>query len=229
MGDGAEGATQLDVWVRHVEPPIDTSCLDDVELARLATLRDPAQRRSYAAGHVLARRALAEVLGVAPRDLRFDRTCAACGGQHGRPVVEGAPLHVGLTRTREVVAVVVSETGPVAIDVESIDGTDFPGFPDIALHPGERESVEAGDPGDPADRPRRRAVAWARKEAALKAAGVGLRVDPASLPTPPNGIRTRLDAVGVDVTVVDLPLEVPGVVGAVALLGPGGAVSVRWR
>jgi 4'-phosphopantetheinyl transferase len=226
VDEGAVGSRAVDVWVRPVGPDVDRSCLDDVELARLATFRDSAQARSYAAGHVLARSALAGLLGVPPADLRFDRTCPTCGAQHGRPLLEGAVLHLSLTRTASTVAVATSESAPVGVDVEVISGTDFPGFADTALHPDERAAVEV------ADRPtrlRQRAVAWARKEAALKAAGVGLAVDPASMRTPESGIRTRLVALGVDVTVVDLALDVPGVVGAVALLGPGGPLSVRWR
>jgi 4'-phosphopantetheinyl transferase len=226
VDDGADGTRAVDVWVRVVGPDVDTSCLDDLERARLASFRDSAQARAYAAGHVLARTALAGVLGAHPAALRFDRTCRTCGAQHGRPVLEDATLHLSLTRTRETIAVAVSESTPVGVDVEVISGTDFPGFADTALHPDEREAIEVADR---ATRLRRRAVAWARKEAALKAAGVGVTVDPASVQTPPSGIRTRLGGLGVDVTVVDLSLDVADVVGAVALLGPGGTVSVRWR
>jgi 4'-phosphopantetheinyl transferase len=226
VDDDPVGTRAVDVWVRPVGPDVDTSCLDDLERARLASFHDSLEARSYAAGHVLARTALACVLGVQPGVLRFDRTCHRCGAQHGRPVLQGAPVHMSLSRTHATVAVAVSESGPVGVDVESISGTDFPGFADTALHPDERAAIEVADR---ATRLRQRAVAWARKEAVLKAAGVGLSVDPTSVRTPPSGIRTHLAVLGVDVTVVDLPLDVLGGVGAVALLGPGGTISVRWR
>lgn len=230
MDDDPERVCRVDVWVRQVEADVDPSCLDDVERARLEAFRDARQARSYAAGHVLARTVLATVLGVEPPALRFDRTCAVCGAQHGRPVLEGTRLHVGLARTDGVVAFAVSADAAVGVDVESVSGTDFPGFPDTALHPDERAAVEVADGSA---RLRRRAVAWTRKEAVLKAAGVGLRVDPATFHTPPSGIPTQVPGVDGDVTVVDLDLgsrlDLAEVVGAVALLRPAGAVSARLR
>ena len=90
---------------------------------------------------------------------------------------------------------------------------------------GERAHVEGTTEG----RLHRRAVAWARKEAALKALGLGLTLDPAAIETPPSGIRTRVQQGTDHVTVLDLVTTPEGVVGAVAVVGDHLALSVALR
>jgi 4'-phosphopantetheinyl transferase len=218
----------VEVWVRPVpDEVVGIELLDAVETARLASFRDDSARRSYAAGHVLLRSALGEWLGEQPGSLAFDRTCASCGKQHGRPILlQDNGVHVSLSRTSTLVAVAATRVGPVGIDVEMVASSDFDGFAATALHPDERADVEVASH---ADRLHRRATSWARKEAALKALGVGLRTDPASVQTPPSGIRTEWDGFASPFTVVDLALDVAGAVGAVAVLGASGQLTVRAR
>jgi 4'-phosphopantetheinyl transferase len=192
--------------------------LDPLERSRLAALREPTTARAYAVLHVLARDVLGHVVGTAPGQLVFDRTCARCGEQHGPPRLVGHPgLHVSLSRTPDLVAVAVSSDSPVGIDVERVAATRFVGFDGVAMHPSER-SLDLDDAA--------RAVSWVRREAALKALGAGLVVDPAALRTPrPN----RAVAVLPDrppVTVVDVPLVDDGHVAALALAAAYGTVEV---
>lgn len=218
----------VEVWVRAVpDHVVGTELLDPVEAARLASFRDDSARRSYAAGHVLLRSALGEWLGGQPSSFTFDRTCASCGEQHGRPILlQDKGVHVSVSRTSALVAVAATRVGPVGIDVELVASTDFDGFGATTLHPDERDDVQVAPH---ADRLHRRATSWARKEAALKALGVGLRTDPASVRTPPSGIRTHWEGFVSPFTVVDLALDVPGAVGAVAVLGADGQLTVRAR
>ena len=211
--DGA--VAWVDVWVRRaVDVPGGQDLLDDHEHARLASAVAPGQARAYAAAHVLARRAVAQVAGGSPAQLRFDRTCPACGEEHGRPTLPDLPdVWVSLSRTEEVVAVAVSGL-PVGVDVESGERARFTGFAAVALHPGER----AEDP----------ARSWTRKEAALKALGTGLRTDPTSLRTPPDGIPTDLGD-GAWVTVRDVPVPWPGHAVAVAVAGRADPLEIRMR
>ena len=165
--------------------------------------------------HLLARDVLGQVVGSDPSLVRFDRTCARCGLQHGAPRVVGHPgLHVSLSRTRGLVAVAVSTDAPVGIDVERIPDTGFEGFDIVATHPSER-------PADLDDRDR--AVSWVRKEAALKALGVGFVVDPSSLTTPLPGRPGELIAGHSPVSIVDVPLEDVGAGGDAG--GDGGHVA----
>lgn len=181
---------------------------------------------------------VARRLGTAPDDVRLGRSpCPSCGGPHGRPAVlaaDGVPdpaLHVSLSRSGPVVAVAVSEHGAVGVDVERVARTAFAGFAAVALHPDERPAVEAG--GFEA-----RARSWVRKEAALKAAGVGLVVDPSTVVVTPPGTPAglvrwplrppRLQAWALplpapaDVALADV-LAPEGWVACVAVLRPGAA------
>lgn len=223
-------AVSVDVWVRRVaDLPDGRDLLDDHERATLARMVPPSAAMAYAAGHVLARRAVASVVGSPPASLRFDRTCTTCGAAHGRPVLVGArDVELSLSRCDDWVAVAISTALPVGIDIESIQAVRFPGFRDVALHPDEREVVEPRTD----ILLRRHAVSWVRKEAALKSLGIGLRTDPAGLRTPPSGIPTDVIGVGaarVTVTVHDLALPWPETAAAVALAGQARRVDVRQR
>jgi len=84
-------------------------------------------------------------------------TCPRCGvGDHGRPSSSGR--FVSIARAGEAVLVAVAEE-PVGVDLESQSATG----PALAAHPS-----ETGDP----------LTLWVRKEALLKATGLGLTVSP---------------------------------------------------
>ena len=103
------------------------------------------------------------------------RRCDSCGGSHGRPTLEirgSMPLWGSLARSGDVAAVAVS-TAPVGVDVER--RTEELPDPGAVLAPGE----------DAADV----LLAWVRKEAALKAAGVGLLDDPRRLDVSRDDVR----------------------------------------
>ena len=139
--------------------------------------------------YALLREVVAERTGAAAHSLLVARDpCPSCGGPHGRPVLRGVPgtavqPFVSVASSGPVVAVAVSASWPVGVDVESFEGTGFAGFRDVALHPDEHEHVRGAAA---------RATVWARKEAVLKAAGVGLLVDPATVVVSRPGSRAAL-------------------------------------
>ncbi|HEX6056796.1 MAG TPA: 4'-phosphopantetheinyl transferase superfamily protein [Intrasporangium sp.] len=226
---GRVTAVTVDVWVRRVaDVPDGRDLLDDHERATLARIAPPSTAMSYAAGHVLARRAVASVIGSTASSLRFDRTCPRCGAPHGRPVLVGPrSVELSLSRCDDWVAVAIALSAlPVGLDIESIQAVRFPGFPDVALHLDERDGVEPGADG----LLRRQAVSWVRREAALKALGIGLRTDPAGLRTPPSGIPTDLFGDGAaKVTVHDVALPWRDAAAAVAVAGQVRQVDVHLR
>jgi 4'-phosphopantetheinyl transferase len=95
---------------------------------------------------------------------------------------------VSVSRAGEVSLVAVTDAGPVGVDVEGVGAARFTGFADVALHPDEDVTTD----------PTR---AWVRKEALLKACGLGLAVDPRHL---------GLD--GTALVAWESPLEGPGTV-----------------
>ncbi|NUR79487.1 MAG: 4'-phosphopantetheinyl transferase superfamily protein, partial [Dermatophilaceae bacterium] len=197
----------VDLWLRKptaATADVEASgpeLLDDVELARWRRFTHPASARSYAVAHALARNEIGRLVGRDPASIRFDRTCETCGAQHGRPrLLDDPELHLSLSRTPGLVAVALSRSGPVGVDVEPRAAASFEGFDEVALHPDERAPRTATAT--------ERVTAWVRKEAALKALGVGLRVDPASIRTPEEGRAAAVVAGLPPVTVVDVGLDV---------------------
>lgn len=198
----------VEVWTLPpgaVPSRADLARLDGVERRRADELPD-ARRTGFVLGRSLLRGAVASVLGTDPAAVPLDSTCS-CGGLHGRPRLDvpGAPsLHLGVSRSGPRVAVALARH-PVGVDVVAVEAV-RPSLAQVALGPAEQDAWRRAG-GNVADLAR----AWARTEAALKAAGTGLRTDPASVDV--RGRRTRVGAS--DVLLRDVPCD-PGAAVAVA-------------
>ncbi|UQX03441.1 4'-phosphopantetheinyl transferase superfamily protein [Streptomyces sp. RerS4] len=175
---------EADLWFLRVRPPADgdpaeddlaEDDLDEAERRRAAGLARRSTRHLYVASHLMLRRVLSPYLGVAPADLRLVRTpCPGCGGPHGRPAVEGAPLHFSLSHCagREAGLVLVGVAPEaIGVDVEPVSGPARVATVLHRLHPAEQAELTSLPVP-------RRTVAftrlWTRKEAFLKATGSGL-------------------------------------------------------
>ena len=181
--------------------------------------------------------AVARVLGVGSEAVVIERRCERCGGEHGRPIVvvpadRAESPHVSLSRAGDTVAVAVTFAGPVGIDIESIRAVSLAPLDPVAFGPVERAALLAAT-GPGADRAR--ASLWTSKEAVLKAAGLGLRIDPLeltmSLPGD-DGTQPHLDSwPGAPFQVDRLRLARldpgPGLVGTVAVLARVLPITVR--
>lgn len=133
------------------------------ETSRVEALRDPADRAASASSAALLRLLLEQLTGRPAASHAFVRRCGACGGPHGKPLLLDAPLHTSRSSVRGLVAAAVTAAGPVGVDVERDSATAFDGFDGVALAGGE---IASG--------PAQRCRTWTRKEAVLKATGVGL-------------------------------------------------------
>ena len=73
-----------DVWWARRADASDrlAGLLDETERRRWAAYRRPEDRERFLVGCALAKAALARYTGRRPADVRFDRTCAACGEPH---------------------------------------------------------------------------------------------------------------------------------------------------
>jgi 4'-phosphopantetheinyl transferase len=185
------------------------------ERLRAEAIAHPGARARFVAGRALLRRTLSRIAGVVPDTIDI----GAAAGQ--APVLGGALAHLRVSlshgETHEALAVA---TAPVGIDVEETCPDDFEALAAVIMDPAELNAFHL------LPAPERRAAflrLWTRKEALLKAAGLGFSIDPRSaavgLGLPPG--QGRLDAHGPTFALADLPVGP----GAVALAGQ--TVTVR--
>lgn len=146
---------------------------------RFARLQD---RQRFVAGRAVLRSILAEVLDIpSGAPLRFG------DGSAGKPVLRDAPgLHFNLSHSEELAVIAVTRAGEVGIDLER-----HRPLPDMASVARVlfTEAEQAAMLGCPASA--REAVfyrIWTRKEALLKAMGLGIAgLDPEAVPAGPTG------------------------------------------
>jgi 4'-phosphopantetheinyl transferase len=217
-------------WARPADRrPWMDALLDTGERDRLARMRESADRDRFVVGAALVRSAAACYLQQAPEMIRLRRRCPDCPRPHGKMSLPDTDLEVSLSHSGSRIGLAVALM-PVGIDVESRSGGS--GHPvDAAAHllsPREHaEFLSSPLPG----RLGTLLGFWVRKEAALKATGDGLRLDPMSVEVSPPGSEPRLrtwpgDAPP-DMALADLRPG-PGHIAALAALS-ADAVDVRER
>ncbi|MER6786895.1 4'-phosphopantetheinyl transferase superfamily protein [Streptomyces sp. NPDC000658] len=155
--------------------------LDPVERRRHDATVDRAGRGRFLVGCALSRLALGATLGVPPADVPLRRVCPRCGGPHGKVRLAPPPdesscggprLDFSVAHSGAVIGVAVCENGRVGLDVEEADvGLDVDAAARVALADAELAALY-GRP--PAARKAAFLRTWTRKEAVLKALGVGL-------------------------------------------------------
>ncbi|MFE7645612.1 4'-phosphopantetheinyl transferase family protein [Streptomyces phaeoluteigriseus] len=210
--------------------------LDAVERARHEATARPDDKARFLVGCALSRLTLGELLGLPPADVPLRRVCPRCGGPHGKvrlAVPAGSPyadVDFSVTHSGNVVGVAVCRDAAVGLDVEDDGiGLDVDAAARTALGATELSALYARPAAG-----RRSAFlrTWTRKEAVLKALGVGLHVPlrelevsapdiaPAVL-TWPEQLGRRPEASLADLTVEDTHTA------AVAVLGAGGVRVVE--
>lgn len=142
------------------------SLLDAQESDRVGRRRNPAEGEALSLAYALHRLLLARLSGLAPRAVPLWRD------ERGCPRVGEGPLATSLSHTGSWVALAASTAGPVGVDVESLARLEvLPEIADSICHPAEHQTLAGLDE-------QARAMAlmrlWVRKEALLKAAGMGL-------------------------------------------------------
>lgn len=214
------GERDVHVWTATLALPAPRTA----SLAELLS-SDERQRGARFATHVLrerfiaARGQLRELLssyvGLSPAAIRFDY------GAEGRPSLSGAAaragVHFNLSHSGDVVVYAISRAERIGIDVERVK--QFPGMQPIAerfFSPAERQQLATVPPDA---LPLAFYRCWTRKEAYLKAMGLGLAAPPGDVDVSVSP-RWSLVHFAPDA----------GFVGAVAVERPAPAVSYReWR
>ncbi|WP_116248410.1 4'-phosphopantetheinyl transferase superfamily protein [Nocardiopsis sp. FIRDI 009] len=196
------------VWWAHTSLAADRllRLLDERELARNTRFRHQADRDRHLLGRAMARLALAELVSCPPEKVTFDLVCRSCeekertgadpGGRdpHGKPVPSGPARgwEVSVSHSGEWVALAVAEGVPVGVDVERVSAArDLDGLVGYTLADTERSVWDALPPQE-------RTGAffgyWARKEALLKATGLGLSGGLRRVAVTPPHAEARLES-----------------------------------
>ncbi|WP_314223174.1 4'-phosphopantetheinyl transferase family protein [Streptomyces zaehneri] len=161
--------------------------LDPVERVRYESTVDPGGRGRFLVGCALSRLVLGELLGLPPADVPLRRVCPRCGGPHGKVHLApppdgpsgtlpayGCSVTFSVTHSGALVGVAVCRGGEVGLDVEESHGDmDIDSAARVALSDVELAALYARPA---AERQPAFLRVWTRKEAVLKALGVGLGV-----------------------------------------------------
>ncbi|MFI1936161.1 4'-phosphopantetheinyl transferase family protein [Streptomyces purpureus] len=171
--------------------PGDLAVLTAEERARAGRFRQPDRGAAYAAAHAAARRCLAEQLRGSPELIRFGRRpCPGCGRPgHGRPVVEHprTSWESSLSRSGPYWLFAATDGVRIGVDVERLRPLDTAGLNvsrlgAAVLSVSERDHLAGLEP---AARGRAFMRCWTRKEAVVKASGIGIEADLRELETRP--------------------------------------------
>lgn len=150
--------------------------LDPGERERCSRFRDHDALLRHVTGRAIVRLLLGAHLGVDPSAVRLTTTCARCGCANGKPrLAEPCGVTFSVSHSGDCVAVAIAWGIEVGVDVEETGPVDQ-GVAACVLCPDEWRPGGAGFH-----------LAWARKEALLKATGYGLSVAPSSVEfSPPH-------------------------------------------
>lgn len=165
--------SQIDVWRVEIDDSAwdaFASVLSSDERVRSGSFRHLPLQRRFARCRAALRVVLSSYVSSTAADMVFRL------GERGKPELEGQPFHFNVTHSEGVALYAVS-SGPVGIDVESVDDRreiDVEGLTDLVCHATER-SVLASLPT--AQRRVQFLRLWTQKESFCKAVGSGLRDD----------------------------------------------------
>ena len=140
--------------------------LDSGERNRAARFHFERDRDAFIASHGWLRTLLGRYLNADPRRIDF------IFGHHGKPAIDGAPVHFNLSHSGEMAACAVTRDCEVGIDIERVRPTsDIESIAERFFHPEECRKLFGLAEEE-------RALAffrcWTRKEAYIKALGAGL-------------------------------------------------------
>jgi len=188
------------------------ACLSDEEWARAQRFVFARDRRRFVAAHAALRSALAAHTGMPGGFLDFK------AGPFGKPaLVEPAEVRFNLSHSASVALIAIGADTEIGVDVELVRPmADAPALAEAHFTEAERHALAHVAPEE---RDRAFLRGWTRKEACLKAAGVGLGLDTRTfdvgLDAGEREVRIELDDGTMRLTLASFDGG-PGVVCAVA-------------
>ncbi|MYW67599.1 4'-phosphopantetheinyl transferase superfamily protein [Streptomyces sp. SID8379] len=198
------GAVHIWWWrLGDAVDPADFALLDASEQARARRFHAARDAAAFTTTRAGARRAVAGLLGVAAQAVRFGRrVCPGCGDtEHGPPSVvrPPVPLAISLSRTSGCGVLALRAGSWVGVDVEAYRPVESDALAEVVLTPSEARHI-LGLPAGGEDRVHRFHRAWTRKEAVVKAVGLGLMGMPLNTlevaPADPGPFRVTHDHQG---------------------------------
>lgn len=181
--------------------------LDTAELRRVQSRRIATDRDQLALGYALHRMLLAKLLGCDASKVPIGRDAQGC------PRLSGSTLSTSLSHADHCVAVAIATEGPVGVDIELTERA--PVVPEIAdriCHPSDTAGI-AVLPGLARDEAL--LALWVRKEAYLKAAGIGLQREMQTFAAPDGALLALPEGGSVRVQMLDAgPLWMAAVASA---------------
>lgn len=161
------GAGEIHVWA--VPLNVDDSAEDslaDAELERAKAFALERPRRSFVRTRVALRSLLGRYLCRSPREVPI------AFGPNGKPRLEADDLHFNLAHSADLALIAITNGGPVGIDIEQLRTiSNALELADRNFHPSERAAIRAAQA---ADRSHMFLRCWTRKEAVIKALGIGI-------------------------------------------------------
>lgn len=168
----APATERIDIWIATLAELRSNAAqyrtwLDPSEVDRMQRFRFDEDRERFLLGHGYLRWIMGQYLGYPPHAIPFER------GAYGKPFISGSDLRFNLSDTKDAVAVACSPTLDLGVDIETISRrVDHEAVSQHYFTPEEIDDMAA------AKEPKRRFLEfWTRKEAVLKASGVGIMDD----------------------------------------------------
>lgn len=187
--------------------------LSQEEQLRIQRFRDPMLATRYIIGRGLLRELLAKYLGIAAAKVGISNNT------YGKPAIlaeTGAKLHFNLAHTDDAVLYGFANRHPIGIDLESIDPSSISPLEVSRIlsnsewahwqHLSDEEHISMFF------------QTWVRKEAVLKALGIGLSIEPDTFSVGFTPRQAITHVQGTTLCIHDLPVQLPAK-AAVALIG----------
>lgn len=190
--------------------------LDGAEAGRVRSRRSVVQRDQLALSYALHRLVLGRALRCDVARVPIGRDRAGC------PRVAGGTVSTSLSHADGCLAVAVSATGPVGVDIEPVArAVVMPEIAERLCHPADHAGMAALTE---VERNLALLALWVRKEAFLKAIGIGLQREMQTFAAPDNAVLARR---GGDTSQVRMLDAGPHWMAAVAT-PPGAPVECAW-
>lgn len=199
---------------------LDDACrvLDGAERTRVGLQRREPNRRSLTTAYAVHRILLALALGCEPANVPLYRDVLGC------PRIQGGRIHTSLSHADDHIAVAISTVGPVGVDIEPL--TRAASMAEISGHVCHPEEAAAISTMHPSRRAEALLGIWVRKEAVLKAAGVGMAQDMNGFPAHADHVLP-MPSRPADRTVVRMIDSGPSCLAAVAS-PPAAPLRTTW-